>query len=128
MSIIFTITQLSPLWEGLGPSFEQTGIPFTQGYFMQSLVEIGAVVLEKKMKMWKVYRWTDRQTDRQTDDGRQVSRKTHLSFQLRWAENVKLSFLNYIYKFMIVMENWIMSPVTTHFEKLRTLKKFFKVR
>ena len=25
------------------------------------------------------------QTDRQTDDGRQVIRKTHLSFQLRWA-------------------------------------------
>ena len=35
------------------------------------------------MKMWKVYR----QTDRQTDDGRQVIRKAHLSFQLRWAKN-----------------------------------------
>ena len=29
--------------------------PFTQGCFVQSLVEIGLVVLEKKMKMWKVY-------------------------------------------------------------------------
>ena len=29
---------------------------------------------------------TDRQTDRQTDDGRQVIRKAHLSFQLRWAK------------------------------------------
>ena len=27
------------------------------------------------------------QTDRQTDDGRQVIRKAHLSFQLRWAKN-----------------------------------------
>ena len=58
-----------------------------------NLVEIGPVVLEKKMKMW-VYRRTDRetdreterQTDRQTDDGRQVIRKAHLSFQLRWAK------------------------------------------
>ena len=30
---------------------------------------------------------TDRQTDRQTDDGRQVIRKAHLSFQLRLAKN-----------------------------------------
>ena len=29
---------------------------------------------------------TDRQTDGQTDDGRQVIRKAHLSFQLRWAK------------------------------------------
>ena len=43
-------------------------------------------VLEKKMKMWKVYRRTDGRTDRQTDDGRQVIKKAHLSFQLRWAK------------------------------------------
>ena len=42
---------------------------------------------QKKMKMWKVYRRTDRKTDRQTDDGRQLIRKAHLSFQLRWAKN-----------------------------------------
>ena len=29
---------------------------------------------------------TDGQTDRRTDDGRQVIRKAHLSFQLRWAK------------------------------------------
>ena len=39
----------------LAPSFEETWIPFTQGCFVPSLVEIGPVVLEKKMKMWKVY-------------------------------------------------------------------------
>ena len=49
----------SPIWEGHGPSFEQTWIPFTQGYLVPILVEIGQVVLEKKMKMWKVYRQTD---------------------------------------------------------------------
>ena len=30
---------------------------------------------------------TDGRTDGQTDDGRQVIRKAHLSFQLRWAKN-----------------------------------------
>ena len=33
------------------PSFEQTWNPVTQECFVQSLVEIGTVVLEKKMKM-----------------------------------------------------------------------------
>ena len=33
---------------GGGPSFEQTWIPFTQGCFVPTLVEIGPVVLEKK--------------------------------------------------------------------------------
>ena len=39
---------ISP-WKGCGPSFEQTWIPFTQGCFVPSLVEIGSVVLEKKI-------------------------------------------------------------------------------
>ena len=64
---IFIISQLSPLWEGRGPSFEQTWMPFTQGYFVPSLVEVGPVVLEKKMKMGKVYRQTDGRTDGWTD-------------------------------------------------------------
>ena len=41
--------------EGRGPSFEQNWIPFTQECILQSLVEIGPVILEKKMEMWKVY-------------------------------------------------------------------------
>ena len=45
--------------------------------------------LEKKMKMWKVYRQTNGRTDGRTDDGRQVIRKAHLSFQLRWAKKAK---------------------------------------
>ena len=64
----FTILQLSPLVRGNGPSFEQTWIPFTQGCFMPSLVKIDPVVLEKKSKIGKVYRWTGRQTD----DGRKA--------------------------------------------------------
>ena len=50
---------ISPL-EGRGPSFEQIWIPFTQGHFVPNLVKIGPVVLEKKMKMWKINRRTDR--------------------------------------------------------------------
>ena len=45
---------ISP-WVGGGPSFEQIWISFTQGCFIPSLAEIGTMVLEKKMKMWKVY-------------------------------------------------------------------------
>ena len=37
---------------------------------------------------------TDGQTDRQTDDARQVIRKAHLSFQLRWAKKVIFFFTN----------------------------------
>ena len=40
----------------------------TQGCFVQSLVEIGTVVLEKKMKMCKVY---------DKDDGQITIRKAH---------------------------------------------------
>ena len=68
---IFAISLLTPLGKGRGPSFEQTWILITQGCFVPGLVKIGPVVLEK-IKMWKVYRQTDRRTDRQKD-GRRTS-------------------------------------------------------
>ena len=43
-------------------------MPFTQGYFVPSLVEIGPVVLEKKMKMWKVYDDDDDNDDNADND------------------------------------------------------------
>ena len=46
---IFGISWLPPLEKGHGPSLEQTGILITQGCFMPSLVEIGQVVLERKI-------------------------------------------------------------------------------
>ena len=61
-----TFSPLYPLGKRRGPSFEQTWIPSTQECFVPSLVEIGPVVLGKKLKMWKVYRRTDGQADRQT--------------------------------------------------------------
>ena len=57
---------ISP-WKRAGPFIWTNLIPFTQECFVPSLVEIGPVVLEKKMKMWKVYRQTDRRTDGWTD-------------------------------------------------------------
>ena len=77
---IFVITLYLPLGNWQGPSFEQTWISFTKGCSVQSVVEIGPVVLEKKLNMWKVYR-------RHTDDRQQAIRKAHLSFHLRWAKN-----------------------------------------
>ena len=38
---IFVVSWLTPHGNGLGPSFKQTWIPFTQGCFVPSLVEIG---------------------------------------------------------------------------------------
>ena len=38
-----------PFEKGGAPSFEQNWFPFTQGCFVPSLVEIGSVVLEKKI-------------------------------------------------------------------------------
>jgi hypothetical protein len=37
---------LSPLWRGNGPLLEQFRNPFTQGWFVPNLIEIGSLVLE----------------------------------------------------------------------------------
>ena len=47
VNVFFAILSLSPLGEGHGLSFEQNYIPFTKGYFVPCLFEIGPVVLEK---------------------------------------------------------------------------------
>ena len=64
---------------------------------MPSLVEIGQVVMQKKIKMQKVYRQTDdRQLEKltwafgsgeQTDDRQLAIRKAKLSLRFRWANN-----------------------------------------
>jgi hypothetical protein len=59
---------ISPCWKGV--SFEQTWIPVPQGFFVQSLVKFGIVVLQKKSKMGRVNNgWSEKL----------------LTFQLRWA-------------------------------------------
>ena len=57
---------------GLFRYFEQTWIPFTQGCFVPSLVEIGQVVLEKKMKKWKVYDNDNNNDNNNDDDGQRT--------------------------------------------------------
>jgi hypothetical protein len=47
---VYSFSLLSPLGNGLSPSFEQIWILFTLGQFVLSLVKIGLVVLEKIFK------------------------------------------------------------------------------
>ena len=57
---IFTLFRnYLPFGKRRGPSFEQTWILFTQGFFGLTLIGIDPVVLEKKMKMSNVYRQTE---------------------------------------------------------------------
>ena len=108
---------ISP-WKRTGPSFEQTWIPFTQGYFVPSLVEIGPVVLEKKMKMWKVYRRTDGQTDRQTTDDR-------WSEKLTWAFSsgeLKTKVLSKCQSERIACDSKLMRPYNVYIYKNRKIK------
>ena len=51
----FAISLLSPLGKGRGSSFEQTLIPIIQQCFVQSLIEIGPVVLGKKILKFRQY-------------------------------------------------------------------------
>ena len=69
-------------WKKVGPSFDKIWIPFTRECFVPSLVEISPVILEKKMKMWKVY---DNYNDNDDDKGQIVIRKAQLSLRFRWA-------------------------------------------
>ena len=69
-SMYFRYFIIISLCKRAGPFIEQTWIPFTQGYFLPSLVEIGPVVLEKKMK---IYRQTDGRTNRRRMTGDQKS-------------------------------------------------------
>lgn len=51
-----------PLWKVHGSSFRKAWKPFTYENFEPSLVKIGLVSLEKKIKMWKVYDDNDKET------------------------------------------------------------------
>ena len=54
----FTISLLSPLGKERGPSFEHTLILSTQRCFVQSLVQIGPVVLEKTILKYFQFNFT----------------------------------------------------------------------
>ena len=64
--------------------------------FVPSLVEIGPVALEKKMK-WKVYDNNDEKDDYDNDgQWTNCDHKVHLSLQLRWAKKQK-TYINVWY-------------------------------
>ena len=94
---IFTISWLSPVGKGRGPSFGQTWIIFTQGCFVPSLVENGWVVLEKKVKMWKVYDNNNNNTDdnnNDDNDGQILMREVHLSLRLPFLVSTWATFVS----------------------------------
>ena len=80
LSMYFCYIVIIYPWKAWALSYEQTWIPFTQGCFLPSLVEIGPVVLEKKMKMWKVYDNND------NDDDGQRTNFDQKSLRLMWAK------------------------------------------
>ena len=82
---------MSSLGKGWGPSFEQTGFPFTQVWLKSREIE---------MKMWKSYRQTG--GPRTTGD-----QKSSLSFQLsqtKWEIHLRLK-LKVVY-FTLTMVNF----------------------
>ena len=81
---VFLIFYYLPLQKGWLTSFEISWKPFLIGCFVQNLAEIGPMVLEKKMKLRKVFR--ERGTDRQMD-GQWPIRKANPSL---WKSSLEL--------------------------------------
>ena len=50
-----------------GGALDLNKFPFKQGCFVPNLVEIGPVVLKKKMEMWKVYDDDDKDDEQRTN-------------------------------------------------------------
>ena len=112
---IYAFSYLSSLWKGRGPSFE-IWIPFIQGCFVSNFVEIGPVVFEKKMKLWKVY--DNANDDANYNEGQRtiLLRKAHLSLRLRWALTSFLYFFNHFSSFITTWRRVLGSgSVTTCF-------------
>ena len=68
---------IPPPWKRVGPCIWTNLNLFTQGCIVPSLVEFGSMVLEKKMKMWKVYD-NDNNND---DDGQRTSFDQKISLE-----------------------------------------------
>ena len=69
-----------PVVKSVSLFFNELESPFTHGWFVPSMVEIGPVIPEK-MKMWEL---RSLQTEGQTN-GRRAIKKAYLNCQLRWA-------------------------------------------
>ena len=102
------------IWRNLNPLHPRKLVP--------SLLEIGQVVLEKKMRMWKVYKRTDRQTDRQTTDDR-WSEKLTWAFSLGELKKQWMPFAQECS--MPIKFDWIW-PTGTEREDLKIISKYFQ--
>jgi hypothetical protein len=80
---IFTLSLLSPLQEGLSPSFEQTWIPSPKDDLCQVCLKLAQWFWRRSWKCKSL----------QTDVGQQAIRKAHLRFQLRWAKHFNLGYI-----------------------------------
>ena len=78
-----------PLEKGGAPYLNKLESPSPKDVLCQFDPE----VLEKKMKMWKLYDSSDAKDD--NDNGKQINfdQKAHLSLRLRWAKIIKLILL-----------------------------------
>ena len=89
LSFFLLLPNYLPFGKGVALHLSKLESPSPRDILCQVWLKLAQLVLEKKIKMLKVYRQTDGHTDGQTNDGRQVIRKAHLSFQLRLAKNVQ---------------------------------------
>ena len=82
--IYFTLSLSSPFRKRRDPSFEQTCIPFTQGYFIPSLVKIDRVILEKTLKVY------NNDVDNNNNDDDDNGQLAHLNPRLWWMSTTFL--------------------------------------
>ena len=91
------ILQLSPLGKGRALYLNKLESPSPRDTLWQVWLKLAQWFWRRR---WKCEKFTDRRTDGQTDDGRQVIRKAHLSFQLRWAKKCVPTVQGVIKKFV----------------------------
>ena len=76
-----------PFGKGVALHLNNLESPSPRDTLCQVWLKLGQWFWRRGRKCEKFYRQTDRWMEGQTDDGWQVIRKAHLSFQLRWAKN-----------------------------------------
>ena len=90
--------------------------------------DVCLVFLEKKIKMWKIYK----KTDGQVDDDKQAIRKAHLSFQHRWANKkhkvakntasiLLWQWKHWIFIFLVCLIDWSFTSHSRIFHSIRDL-------
>ena len=97
------------MWKSIALYLKSLESSSTENFFVWNLVETGQLVL----KMWKVYRWTDRQTEEW-----QVIRPAHSSLQLRWAKSEMITFFSDSQVFVYQFHNLALVINSTEFVRL----------